>query len=194
MLRRFICALAALLLVIPGVSAGGVSEVGKDRPKTKIEIKTQGDELVYELSGDIEPGAEDLFNELAGKNPQGGWLVLSSLGGDVRAAIMIGLAAQRQKIKTYVPPNTYCLSACAIIWAGGYERWAAKGATLGFHRPWRMVNGKPEDGDVEPLVVYFEGLGFSKVVIERFLWPANTFYYLDGESAEILGIKAKFED
>lgn len=190
MLKRLICALGALLLVTV-TAAGGESQVAKDLPRTKIVVVKDGPKPVYDLSGDIEPGAEDVFRELVGER-YGGWLELRSMGGDVRASIQIGKIARAHRIKTYVPEGTYCLSGCAIIWAGGYERYVAKGGIIGFHRPWHLINGEVVPGDVHALTAYFKGLGFSDVVVERFLWPPDTFYYLDGESARILGVDAHF--
>lgn len=195
MLKRLICALAALLLVIPGASAGGVTEVSKEYGpiRTEIALKRQGDKIIYELTGRIDPGAERILERLAGER-EGGWLVLNSEGGDEYSSMSIGRIAHRLKLKTYVAPNSLCLSGCAVIWAGGHERWVARGGVLGFHSPWYVRDGKAYDGDPRRLAAYYKELKIRPDAINRLLAPSSTFYYLTEHDAKQLGIDSRWND
>lgn len=193
MWRRLICALGALVMVTVGAAAGGVTEIGKDPPRTQIRFVMQGDKAIYELSGEIDPGAEEIFEKMV-DGRQGGWLVLKSMGGNVAAAIAIGTLARSLKMNTYVTPNSYCLSACAMIWAGGYSRWVGRGGTLGFHAPWQRVSGRDIGASTLKPRLYYTELNYSAEAIRRFLTPHNTFYYLTESDAAELGIEAHWND
>lgn len=200
MFRTLICALAGLVVLAAAAAAGGVTEVGKDPPRTKIRLVMQGDKAIYELTGDIDPGAEKIFAELIRGRPggmsdrEGGWLVLSSMGGDVSTAMRIGSLANGYKIRTYVAPNSYCLSACAMIWVTGYSRWVGRGGVLGFHHPWREVNGKLVRASKWETRIFYKKYNFSEEAIRRFMAPPETLFYLTEKSAAELGIKAHWND
>lgn len=200
MFRTLICALAGLVTVTVGAAAGGVTEIGKNPPRTKIRLVMQGDKAVYELTGDIDPGAEKILGGLIDSRPggmrgrQGGWLVLSSMGGDLKTAMLIGNMANYYKIRTYVAPNSYCLSGCAMIWLAGYSRWVGRGGVLGFHRPYNIVNKKVVPTSPWTARIFYKQYKLSEEAIRRFMAPPETFFYLTEESAAELGIKAHWND
>ena len=163
----------------------------RDPPGTKIELLEDGSSPVYRLSGDIDPGAEDVFAELVGDR-RGGVLELASMGGSVTASLAIGRLARERGMKTVVPRNTYCLSACAFVWVAGEERVVKKGGIIGFHRPWHLRDGKVIPGATGRVRVYFKELGLSEEVIGHLLAPPETFYYLDAVAAESLGVEVRF--
>lgn len=185
--------LAAVMALSSGAAAGGMSEVGKSPPATRIFMAEESPEPVYVVRGDIEPGADDVFEAVIAAR-KGGWLVLASEGGDVSSAIWLGRMVRRHGIKTYVPTNGVCLSACAMVWAAGAERWVANGARLGFHRPWRLVEGKVVEGDVDRARRYFKELGYGDTAIRWFLVPPNDFFVLTAQSAKKIGVEANFRD
>jgi hypothetical protein len=64
---------------------------------------------------------------------------LTSLGGDVFAAIEIGDLIRKnfsEKNITWVPNGADCVSACVIIYASGAERGIGIRSRLGIHRPY----------------------------------------------------------
>lgn len=173
----------ALLALSAGAWADG-STFGKTPPATQISVRDEG-LIVYELTGDIESGAEVLFREKVGDRT-GGLLMLRSVGGDLTTSMRIGRIVREHQIATYV--ETDCLSGCAIIWAAGHVRYKKAKGTIGFHHPWRKINGKVTPGDPVRLIVYFKILGFSDEAIKALLAPPDTFFYLTGNRAKELGI------
>lgn len=168
---------------------------GTSHADEKFQIKMVNDtpEPVYELRGDIDFGSRLEFERVVA-NRKGGWLMLDSIGGSLDDSIMIGWLIRDLGIKTYVRREDRCLSGCAIIWAAGAERWNEGGLNLAFHRPWREVDGRYVDGDQKRLRDYFEALGYSDAAIEKFMWRADSFYWLNAKRAKQLGIEAHFTE
>lgn len=189
---RTVLGTAILWFSLAATAWAGETVIGKRAPATDVRLYASSPERVYVIRGDIEQGADVLFKEaIAGV--RGGWLVLSSQGGDTEASMQIGRLAHLYGIKTYVPTNGLCLSGCAIIWAGGVERWVSKGAVLGFHHPWFVADdGTVKKGDGKSIRVYFRQLGFSPETIEKFLMGPQQFYYLTADAAKQLGVDAHF--
>lgn len=173
----------ALLALSAGALADG-STFGKTPPVTQISVRDEG-LIIYELTGDIESGAEHIFRDKVGDRT-GGLLMLRSVGGDLTTSMRIGRIVREHQIATYV--ETDCLSGCAIIWAAGHVRYKKAKGTIGFHHPWRKINGKVTPGDPVRLIVYFKILGFSDEAIKALLAPPDTFFYLTGHRAKELGI------
>jgi hypothetical protein len=61
--------------------------------------------------------------------------ILTSLGGDVEAAIAIGRILRDKFFWTTVPNGSKCASACVLILAAGVGRDAEQDAVVGIHRP-----------------------------------------------------------
>jgi hypothetical protein len=62
-------------------------------------------------------------------------VILSSLGGDVEAAMAIGRIVRSKEFWTTVKAGDKCASACVLILAAGVGRDADEGAIVGIHRP-----------------------------------------------------------
>lgn len=99
----------------------------------------------YNLSirGEILPGDELKFDVLAkelailrfGKDAcPGSILSLSSLGGNVAAAIKIAFAVRELKVTTSVDAYELCYSACFYIWAASVSRTVDISSRLGVHQ------------------------------------------------------------
>jgi hypothetical protein len=84
------------------------------------------------LSGEIRPGDERRFFELAVKATRDTLVSLDSTGGHLKTALEIGRTVALRKMNTRVT-NTECISACALIWLAGAERYLNNGERLGFH-------------------------------------------------------------
>lgn len=163
-------------------------------PSTEIVLVRDGKNPIYAITGDIDPNAQMVFKRLVGDR-MGGTVELKSLGGDLVASVSIGRIVRDHGIKTVVPAGTYCLSGCAIIWAGGVERRVEEHGTVGFHRPWRRnENGEVVPGRTGIVRHYYHEIGFNEEVIEKLMADPDTFYYLTGRKAQSLGIEAHFED
>ena len=176
--------LVVLLLVV-------MASAGMAGKPFNVRLLEDGADPVYELSGDIQPESAAMVFAVIGSR-RGGTLFLDSQGGDLDASIAIGRLARRQHITTYVRHDAACLSGCAIIWAGGFERWDEGGLNLGFHRPWDVKTGA--DADQYSLRVYFRRMGYSPAAIEKFMWPSTSFYWLNADRADKLGIRAVFTE
>ena len=84
------------------------------------------------LEGEINYGDEAAFIDAALRVPKG-FVVLSSPGGNVHAAIEIGKAVRLKGYRTAVLDGETCASACGLIWLGGNTRFMARNAQVGFH-------------------------------------------------------------
>jgi len=97
------------------------------------------------ISGDISKDefsfAEEMFKKYINKCKQNTSsyidlsISLNSNGGDVDAAIAIGRMLRRYGVKTYVRPDSQCLSSCVFIFMAGLERVSTRQNLIGIHRP-----------------------------------------------------------
>jgi len=63
----------------------------------------------------------------------GAVVLLESSGGNATAGISIGKAIRQRGFLTVVPAAINCVSACALAWLGGAQRFMSERATIGFH-------------------------------------------------------------
>jgi hypothetical protein len=172
-------------------------DVPDERTGSGVALLQGGDFPVYEIYGDITEETYASLTKLIGDR-KGGWLFLRSPGGKTYWSMVIGNMIRRQQICTYVPRGWICASGCAIVWAGGEQRWIAKGWKVGFHRASILKDGKTiyKSKDVDfwnqQLVSYYQGLGYSDEAIAKFQAPARTIYWLTRRDAERLNLGAKF--
>lgn len=185
MWKAVVAGLLAVVAAAPGAAAGGEVVIEKLAPTTKIRMVTRSVPS-YELTGRIEEGAQDVFKQVVGSHV-GGVLRLESIGGDVGAAVSIGRLVRERRIGTAVVSGK-CLSACAIIWAAGVWRYKGASASIGFHHPWHLENGRIVKGAGDIVTTYFRDLGYSDKVIGKFLADPNSFYYLTRDQAKELGV------
>jgi len=180
--------MVVLLLVM--VLMGGVAFAGEE---FSVRLVSETPEPIYELRGQIRRSDQIAFYG-ATNHRRGGWLILDSIGGSEEASIYIGREVRRLGIKTIVKSGDVCLSGCAMIWAAGKERWAEGKMNLGFHRPWHIEDGKFVDGNQGPARAYYRLLGFSPYAIDKLLWPANSFFWMNEYKARMLKIDAHFKE
>lgn len=172
------------MMVVVGVARAD------DRP-FKVQLVNDLDAPVFSLEGDIYWGARFAFDAAIDKRGNG-WLILNSQGGSTDDAMAIGRAVRRLNIKTIVPDGVECLSSCAIIWAAGAERWSARKSVIAFHRPWHKKTLK--DADQTLIRAYFREMGYTPEAIEKFMWPAKSFFYLDAKKARKLKMDVHFTE
>jgi hypothetical protein len=115
------------------------------------------------LSGLIQPGDDaKLASALAAaRHPVG--LTLSSLGGNVQAALAIGAIVRRDGLRTAVAPRSICASACGLVWLAGTTRVLGEDAHVGLHAAYLRHNGvNVETGAANALIgAYLGRLGFD---------------------------------
>ena len=108
----------------------------------------------------------------------GDTVVLSSPGGDVEQAVIMGDIIRSRGLATavgmvsasgHVRP-AYCASACVLVYAGGKPRYGVEGSLLGVHR---FVTTTPVDDPVAEtqhtagmVLGYFTRMGVSSAVVE----------------------------
>ena len=86
-------------------------------------------------AGTITPGISETFAAEVGK--RGDYVktvVLNSPGGSVTDALAMGRLIRERKFATEVEAGRYCVSSCPLMFAGGVERHAGDGATIGVHQ------------------------------------------------------------
>lgn len=153
--------------------------------------KLDGDKAVFiELTGDIKPGDDDKFRNIAAQNPDA-IVLLDSGGGTIMAAMEIGRIVRLRDYPTVVHSNGYCASACALIWVAGSRRVIFDGGRVGFHASYLDENGsKIETGVGNALVGhYLSQLGFGeKAVIFATSAPPDKLLWIDADNAKTAGI------
>jgi hypothetical protein len=90
------------------------------------------------LSGPIVAKDLQAFHNAVG-NDEKLTVYLSSPGGEVHPAMMIGVLIRVRSYATMVPAGAICSSACALIWMAGIPRELGIHAHLGLHCT-RLIN------------------------------------------------------
>jgi hypothetical protein len=98
-------------------------------PKAALEV--DGTDL--RILGDIEAGFSAALVEALDGNPQVSRVVLGSRGGNVREALLAGIAIRKRGLDTTLSSN--CYSACPLVFLGRLKRtiWSPY-PNLGFHQ------------------------------------------------------------
>lgn len=99
---------------------------------------------IISLEGEIVAGDDEKFKQLA-LSSDSAVVIMSSDGGALLPALEIGRTIQIKGFATYVPDDTTCTSACALIWLAGSKRLLASTARIGFHASYRDRNGNLEE-------------------------------------------------
>ena len=95
------------------------------------------------------------------------------VGGRIGEAEKLYSLIRDKQLITYV--NFQCLSACAIAFAGGKERYIAKGAVLGFHEPdFPGITQDVLQSSIAEQTQIFRDAGFSADFVLRALRTPNS--------------------
>lgn len=116
---------------------------GTPTPLTKVPNARLRERMTFELAsngrllatGAITPGSANAFAEEIDK--RGSYVktvVLESPGGSVHDALAMGRLIRKKGFSTEVEAGKYCASSCPLVFAGGVERRAGKGAAIGVHQ------------------------------------------------------------
>ena len=115
---------------------------------------------VVSVTGKIEVGDADRFNQLASGLTGRTVVVLQSPGGLVIDGLNIGISVHRNGYTTAVPEDAICASICGMIWLAGQQRLLAPSSKIGFHAAYR--NDGQESGQANALIgAYLTKLGLS---------------------------------
>ena len=132
------------------------------------------------VTGTIGPAAASLFRERLdeAKLSAGDLILLSSPGGDLNQAVIIGEMIRSRGLATAVGTAdasgrvkpAYCASACVLTYAGGKPRFGVLGSALGVHR---FVTTKPVNDPVADtqriqgaVLGYMTKMGVASSVVE----------------------------
>jgi hypothetical protein len=100
-------------------------------------------------TGTIMPGSSESFATEVGRHGEYiRTVVLNSSGGSVTDALAMGRLIRERRFATEVEAGKYCASSCPLVFAGGVERRAGNGATIGVHQVAAIgsaANGPPRD-------------------------------------------------
>jgi hypothetical protein len=139
------------------------------------------------VRGTIGPAAASWLRDRIEEShlKQGDAVVLSSPGGDLGQAIIMGEIIRSHGLNTAVgtvdgPDEvapSYCASACVLVFAGGNTRFGVEGSKLGVHR---FVTTRPAEDPVADaqrtagaVLSYFTKMGVSSSVVEAMSATGN---------------------
>ncbi|HME20300.1 MAG TPA: hypothetical protein VKI44_02865, partial [Acetobacteraceae bacterium] len=115
---------------------------------------------VVSITGEIERGDADRFNQVVSTLTGPTAVFLKSPGGLEIDGLNIGIAIRGLGYKTVVIENTVCASVCGLIWLAGSPRILTPSSKIGFHTAYNR-DGQ-ESGPGNALVgAYLTKLGFS---------------------------------
>lgn len=119
-MRLSIRALLGLLLCASPATAATITE----KP-------LRGGATLIMIEGEITVGDDRRFSNAAARHTRA-VVGLKSPGGAVDPALSIGRTIHRMGYATLVYDST-CVSACALIWVAGAERFVTTSGKIGFH-------------------------------------------------------------
>jgi hypothetical protein len=140
------------------------------------------------LDGELNLGDDRAFANYAVQNDSA-VVVLNSPGGNLIAGIEIGKAIRLKGFPTLVPAGFRCVSACALAWLGGKQRFMGMGATVGFHAAYVGGSSSPDSVGNAFVGAYLSQLGLSLMAIEYITEaPPLDMQWLTFADAEKVGI------
>jgi hypothetical protein len=103
------------------------------------------------------------FAEISAAQKNGAVVFLESQGGSLMTGTWLGRTIRVLGFTTAVGENVQCVSACAIAWLGGRERFMAPHALVGFHSatkwPWSRREIDPHGNTI--ISLYLDDMGFK---------------------------------
>lgn len=179
--------LSALLMVLPTVAWADY----KFLPATDKGAPT------FALWGTISVADSEAFARdlIALQSKDDAYVSLASNGGAALAGLEIADLVRRSGLKTWVPDNKTCMSACALIWiAGTADRIAGKNAHIGFHGAYTANTGQQI-----PIAMAITGalLGYLGLNYDAVIWLTSAellnMHWLTPEIANKYGIFLSYD-
>jgi hypothetical protein len=140
------------------------------------------------IEGDIEMGDNDKFLSVLktlSKKPLG--VFLDSRGGNVGAALNIGIMIRRLQLSTIA--NHQCASSCGLIWLAGTPRVVFDNSYVGFHGVYNKDTGQTTSDGNAVVGAYLSQLGFGYETIRYLTKEApDSMEWLDSAKAKQYGI------
>ena len=152
----------------PPTSAPEPEFVTTDQPRTSIGVDVAcGTTCVITIDGDITPELSNYLLAIATEpritTSARRIVKISSDGGDVNHALVIGKLFRLMEATVEVPQGKHCFSSCVLILAGGVLRGPL--GSIGIHRPYfsdgaaSYAEAQNRYGSLKPQVVEFLELG-----------------------------------
>lgn len=156
--------------------------------------RTDDDVPYIVASGDVATGTSEEFRRFYDRNGSDArYVILSSRGGVVQEAAELGAFIRSENIKTIVPKEAFCFSACPLILAGGTERVVYPDAWVGLHqsRLAEISGGTARDAfeygqtAVSEIMDYIERMDVDPIVWRRAIQtPHEEIFMLSNEELE----------
>ncbi len=165
--------LLALLTLAFGTGAGAADNPssGESHEPHYFRVLHQGKELSF--YGEIVRGVAKELDALLQANPGATILHLNSPGGSVHEARRMSVMVTQARIATIT--DSFCNSACVIVFLGATQRYATPDARIGFHHE-SMENGSAaEIAESEKFdQAFMASRGLPKAFLEKaFSTPAT---------------------
>ena len=113
----------------PVLAADGTTPTPRIHHPHFFRALNQGREL--EFYGEIVAGVAAEFEALLNANPNATLIHLNSQGGSVREARRMSVMVKAARLRAIT--DTYCYSACVLVFLGADERYMTPDAEIGFH-------------------------------------------------------------
>jgi hypothetical protein len=134
----------AVLLIVSGVWPVQAAKISSS-------VLKDGTGAIF-ITGDIEQGDSARFRREAQKYSSA-MVVLESQGGSTIEAIEIGKDVRLKGFGTVALNDSFCNSACALIWLAGSPRGLAKSGRVGFHATYTDSGGRALESGVGNAIV-----------------------------------------
>ena len=144
------------------------------------------------VNGQINTGDDQAFIRLA-SGLDHALIFLNGPGGNMITALNIGRYVRTRGWDTAVAEKQLCMSACAVLWLAGTNRYMADTALIGFHAAYRVEQDKAVESSIGNALVgaYLNSLGLSdKAVIYITYSPPEDIQILTKADARAVGIEA----
>jgi hypothetical protein len=156
--------------------------------------RTDDDVPYIVAKGDVAVGTSEEFRRFYDENGSDArYVFLVSRGGVVQEAVGMGRFIRSKEVKTIVPREAYCFSACPLILAGGSERVVYPDAWVGLHqsRIAEVSGGNIRDAfehgqtTVSQMMDYIESMDVDPIVWRRAIQtPHEEIFMLSNEELE----------
>ena len=171
--RAFLLALLALVFG-DGADAADKPSSDKDHEPHYFRVLRQGKELSF--YGEIVGGVAKELDALLKAHPDATILHLNSPGGSVHEARRMSVMVTEARIATIT--DSYCNSACVIVFLGASQRYMTPDARIGFHHE-SMENGTAAEIAASEKFdeTFMASRGLAKAFLEKaFSTPATDIW------------------